>query len=127
MSEFERQPGESDLQHAARLNQVKLTSPERDAALAEWHQSRFNRLNDAAFKKTTVDGELGPQPVSRPTVLHIVADTMKIRQAAFEMCNTIYTRKGVHPEHKIRLEAKDLTALLSAAIHKYLHDNDVNI
>jgi hypothetical protein len=96
MSEFERKPGESDLQHAARINQG-------------------------------VDGEIGHQPVSRPTILHIVADTMKIREAAHFMCNTIYTKKGVHPEHKIRLEAKDLTAILSAAIHKYLHDNDVNV
>jgi hypothetical protein len=68
-----------------------------------------------------------PAQVSSPMVLHIVADTMRIRAAAFEMCNRIYTTKGAHPERKIRLEAKDLTAILSAAIHKYLHDNEVNV
>lgn len=83
--------------------------------------------NSRSMRPVTVDGELGPAPVSRPCVLHIVADTMKIRQAAHEMCNVIYTKKGIHPDRKIRLEAKDLTAILSAAIHRYLHDNDVNI
>lgn len=71
---------------------------------------------------------VGAQPqVSRPTILHIKADTMLIRQTAWDMCNTIYTAKKLNPGNKIRLEAKDLTAILSAAIHKYLHDNDVHV
>lgn len=102
MNEFERRPDETDLQHTARLN----------------------RFNEAASRPTAPPPQQG---VSRPTILHIVADTMKIRAAAHEMCNTIYTAKKIHPEHKIRLEAKDLTAILSAAIHRYLHDNDVNV
>lgn len=91
----------------------------------ESHKARLNRLNEAAA--IVADGELGKRPVSSPTVLHIVADTMRIRAVAFDVCTRVFATRNLHPDQKIRLEAKDLAALVSAAIHKYLHDNDVNI
>jgi hypothetical protein len=83
------------------------------------------RLARAVREEVTFTGTVKQNPPG--TILSISASTERIREVAHQMTNIIYLKKNVHPQHKIRLEAKDLTAILSAAIHKYLHDNDVNV